>query len=260
MSCKRRTTRSNDDEYANFRLEKGERLNRASCLNFCTRSFETDAGACTDEEEKKTVVNVARKSLCAKLEPEHDTLVNPISVVVRSVPVKMYGNILRHYYVRVEDVLDVHPGTNHRLALAWWHNTTVQENDVHERSLRLCGNCCDQFLDNVWEQSERFNIIWNNCDIMLNRCEQSFVLGLLIVNALWFPLFRDFIGMSVIFACILVYCLVRYRQNQLKFHDRNCDKIYYCPHVRLNTDNDDYDDDDNDSSNDDANSSLSTLI
>jgi hypothetical protein len=220
-----------DDRYADFRLEEGERLNRASCRKFCLRAFESDAPRELPETEKSAILSAAH-NLCAKLEPEHDTIADPLSVVIRSVPVKMYANVLRHYYVRVEDVLDVHPGTNHRLALAWWHNTTVQENDVHERSLRLCGQCCDHFLDHVWESSERFNIIWNNCDIMLNRCEQSFIIGILVLNALWFPLFGDFVGLALLLLCTLIYFIVKYRQNQFKFHDRNCDKIYYCSHVK----------------------------
>jgi hypothetical protein len=171
------------------------------------------------------------KKLCYKLEAEHDSLAEPIDLTVRSVPVRMYGNVLRHFYVRVEDVLDVHPGTKHRLALAWWHNTTVLDTDVQERELSLCGSCCDEFLEYVWTGSEQFNIIWNNCDQILNRCEQSFVLGLLVLQVLWYPLFHDLLGFLISLAVLGLFLVLRVQANIRHPREWRCGERYCCRHV-----------------------------
>jgi hypothetical protein len=227
---KKKTAES--DEYAEHRLPDGERLTRASCLRMCIRFFEKEVeNAGLDDEKQKERAMEMVGALCAKLDGSYNTIADPITLVIRSVPVRMYANVLRHYYLRVEDVLDVHPGTNHRLALAWWHNSTVQENDVHERSLRLCGECCDQFLDQVWQKSERFNIIWNNCDIMLNRCEQSFIIGILLLNTLWYPLFRDYMGLLLLVVCLIVYAVTANQRNLHAYMDLNCNRIFHCSHV-----------------------------
>lgn len=229
-----------NDEAVNealHRIEKDERLCRMTCLRVCNKFFEfynrtTDADDDNyDEDAQQLRIDQARK-LCYKLEAEHDSRRDPICLTVRSVPVPVYGNILRHFYVRVEDVLDVHPGTRHRLALAWWHNSTALDTDVRERELRLCGDCCDEFLDHVWRGSERFNIIWNNCDQMLNRCEQSFVLGLLVLQILWYPLFQDIVGFLLSVLALLVFFLLRVYANVQSPRERRCDRRYYCRHVQ----------------------------
>lgn len=245
------TTADNND-LSDFRLEEGEQLSRASCLVVCERFFAKDlreataaaSAAASDQSaaastqaislsaEQRSSLLAATHKLCDKLRAEHDTLADPIRLEIRSVPVSMYAHALRHYYLRVEDVLEVHPGVKHRLALAWWHNTTVTEPDVHEKTLRLCGRCCDELLHYTWQRSERFNIIWNNCDQMLNRCEQSFVIALMLVNTLWFALFCDYVGFVLFLLCSLVLLLLRRRENTRVYRDHECDRLYVCPHVR----------------------------
>lgn len=238
---------NDEQELRYFRLEDGQQLNRNSCVRVCERFFARDAAAAaahaTVKDDDSGGVSeqllAQAKKMYEKLQPEHDTISDPITVEIRSVPVKMYCNALRHYYVRLEDVLEVHPGVKHRLALAWWHNTTVLESDVHERSLKLCGTCCDELLDYLWNGSERFNIVWNNCDQLLNRCEQSFALGVLLINCLWFPLLDDYLGLLLMLSSMLFFLYVRRRENVRHFVDSKCNQISYCSHaydyIRRNT-------------------------
>lgn len=215
-------------------LEPGESFDRRSCLRVCATLFERDVT--NDVVEHHHGLLEDAKKLCYRLRTEHDSRADPIHVTVRSVPVPVYANLLRHYYVRVEGVLDVHPGTSQRLSLAWWHNTTVLETDRQERELRLCGTCCDEFLDSVWRGSERFHIVWNNCDQMLNRCEQSFALGVLAVQLLWYPLFGDFVGLLVSLLAVLLFAVLRIHANTQRLHELRCDRNYCCPHVIVSHD------------------------
>lgn len=249
-------TKDNDADYY-YTLEAGEQLNRSTCLRVCEALFLKDISDLAkssnntnamDERSKDTAVETAStmitidaeqrekllnaaKFLYEKLRPEHDTSNSePIYVEIRSVPVSMYANALRHYYVRVENVFEVHPGVRHRLALATWHNITVSENDVHERSLELCGNCCDDFLAYAWQRSEKFNILWNNCDQTLNNCQQSFVISFMLINTLWFTVYQDLLGFVCLCTFSMLLILLLRHQNLYGSMDRNCGRVYVCPH------------------------------
>lgn len=223
-------------EYRPYNLEPGDRLDRTACLTVCERLFRMDAALAGDQltdAEREALVREAKK-MCWKLEPGHDTLSEPIEVEVRSVPVHMYGNALRHYYLRVEDVLDVHPGTNHLLALAWWHNSTQQESDGFERRLFLCGQCFDAFLSNVWTSSERFNIVYNNCDQMLNRCEQSTGLGVFLIVISMFLLFGDVFGAAMLLLAFVLFALTCrrwYGSAMYAFRHPHYRHVYLCQHA-----------------------------
>lgn len=223
------------EELESFHLESGECLNRKSCIRVCNRFFREDAGLAEDltEDDKERLLRNAKKRY-EKLLPEHDAINDPITIEIRSVPVSMYGNVLKHYYARVENLLDVHPGTRHTLALSWWHNTTALDTDVHERLLMVCGDCCDEILDHLWRGNENFNIIWSNCDILLNRCEQTFLIIVFVLNLVWYPLFHDYLGMLVLVLCLIVFIALRYRQNVYWYRDAPIDVVCYCPHVIVN--------------------------
>lgn len=234
-SCDRHR-RTVKPEYQPYNLEPDERLDRRTCLSVCERLFRLDAESVEEQlsaTERDALVAEAKK-MCYKLEPGHDTLADPIEVAVRSVPVHMYGNALRHYYLRVEDVLEVHPGTNHRLALAWWHNTTQQDADSLERRLFMCGHCFDAFVSNVWTSSERFNIVYNNCDQMLNRCEQSTGLGVFLIFISMYLLFGDFLGacsLLMAFALYALACRRWYGSTTYVFGHPHYRRVYLCPHA-----------------------------
>lgn len=219
-------------ELENFHLEQGECLNRESCIRVCDRFFQQDIRLLErlSIEDREEILESAKKRY-EKLLPEHDSKADPITIEIRSGPVSMYGNVLKHYYARVENLLDVHPGTRHTLALSWWHNTTALDTDVHERFLMVCGGCCDEILDHVWKGNENFNIIWSNCDILLNRCEQTFIVTVFVLNIVWYPLFHDYLGLVFLVVCLVVFMVLRYKENVYWYKDKPSDLIRYCPHV-----------------------------
>lgn len=251
------------DLRGNFSLEHGDKLCRRTCATVCRRFFRkavcfddngeveldaitaADVRAATlgseswarDEADQRLALLRNVEALCAKLTADEGAAADgtvdlqTIDVQIRSVPVQMYGNALRHYYLRIENLLDVHPGTRHRLALAWWHNATMLETDSHERSLRLCGECCDRLLDYVWRGSESFNMLWGNCDQLLNHCRQSFVLGMLVFSMLWYALFHDAAGSFIMIAVSVLVFLLSRRANSRHAAHRNVDRLYVCQHL-----------------------------
>lgn len=158
---------------------------------------------------------------------------SPISIEIRSSPINTYANALRHYYARIENLLDVHPGTNHRLALAWWHNSTVLPSDVLERELTMCGSCCDRFLADLWRSSERFHLAVQNCDIMLNRGRQTFAVTLMVVTVAWYAMLNDAIGAVLLLFGGLLGCLwlCACTNEWYRYSDRDVGPAFQCEHL-----------------------------
>lgn len=198
-------------------LLPGERLNRETCTRAALQLLRND----NDEKDEKIF-----HKLVERLQRN-----DMIRVTIRSVPIAMYYNVLRHYYVRVENLIDIHPGTNYRLSLAWFHNTTVLPQDRQERTILMCGCCCDEFLDNLWNNSESFNIVWNNCDAMLNERAQSLALTTFIVTSAWMLCCNEFIGLLIICIAFSLFLLILYYLSFIReTHDYKTHLEYRCEH------------------------------
>lgn len=94
-------------------------------------------------------------------------------VQIRSIPVADYYYLLRHYFVRIDELIDVHPGNEQRLCLRGWYTNTDVGSDTLESEYRLCKRCLDECLPKLWEGAKRFNFVFRNCDQCCNRSHQS---------------------------------------------------------------------------------------
>jgi len=92
---------------------------------------------------------------------------------VRSVPIASYANVLRHFYLRVNEIIDIHPGTEQRISLRGWHAETDLGSDRLERRCIACSRCTDACLAGCWRDCRAFNLITRNCDHAFNKATQS---------------------------------------------------------------------------------------
>lgn len=221
-------------------------LNRRVCLRVIARLMgRCDNGqplpssssprqtAVTNDEKGRMVEPITlQRSLQRLRSSQRASEESPICIEIRSSPINTYGNALRHYYARVENLLDVHPGTNHRLALAWWHNSTVLPSDVLERELTVCGMCCDRLLAELWRSSERFHLMVQNCDIMLNRGRQTFAMTLMGVTVAWYAMLNDAFGTILLLAGLMACLWLCACTNKwYRYSDRDLGAPYCCEHV-----------------------------
>lgn len=102
------------------------------------------------------------------------------SFQIRSVPVADFGYFFRHYFVRVDELVDVHPGTSQRICLRGWNVLTDVAVDRLETEYLLCNECLDRALTVLWRSSKGFSFSFKNCDHCCNRSEQSIVVASLI--------------------------------------------------------------------------------
>lgn len=102
------------------------------------------------------------------------------SFQIRSVPVADFGYFFRHYFVRIDELVDVHPGTSQRICLRGWNVLTDVAVERLETEYLLCGKCLDRALTVLWRSSKGFSFSFKNCDHCCNRSEQSIVVAALI--------------------------------------------------------------------------------
>lgn len=102
------------------------------------------------------------------------------SFQIRSVPVADFGYFFRHYFVRIDELVDVHPGTSQRICLRGWNVLTDVAVDRLETEYLLCNDCLNRALIVLWRSSKGFSFSFKNCDHCCNRSEQSIVVAALI--------------------------------------------------------------------------------
>lgn len=98
-------------------------------------------------------------------------------VQIRSIPVSDYWYMLRHYFVRIDELVDVHPGNEQRICLRGWYENTDIGSETLESSYKLCKNCLDESLPKLWDGARKFNFVFQNCDQCCNRSHQSIGIG-----------------------------------------------------------------------------------
>lgn len=124
---------------------------------------------------------------------------------VRSVPINEYCNVLRHYFVRVDEMIDVHPGMTERLTLRGWYAETDVASDKLEKQMYLCSACLDVYLRAYWKKTKNFNIILSNCDHAYNQGRQSlFIANLLFFNII--AIFSIFVLEGARLFGVLLFC------------------------------------------------------
>lgn len=92
---------------------------------------------------------------------------------IRSVPVPDFAFMLRHYFVRVDEIIDIHPGNEQRVCLRGWYSSTDVGSDHLHGQYNLCVDCLDVALKDLWKTAKRFNFAFRNCDHSCNRSCQS---------------------------------------------------------------------------------------
>lgn len=108
----------------------------------------------------------------------------PHVLQIRSVPVPDFAYLLRHYFVRVDEIVDVHPGNEQRICLRGWYRATDVGSDRLEAEYVLCTSCMDRALNKLWRTTKGFSFLFKNCDHSCNRSRQSmFVATMLYVVA-----------------------------------------------------------------------------
>lgn len=162
--------------------------------NFSSRSKQrdiynsiTDDSDVDDDETRREIARLRRETIRA-VNVFCDRLTDPNIVhglQVRSVPINEYCNVLRHYFVRVDELVDVHPGMVEKLTLRGWYAETDVVSDRLERQMYLCSDCLDVYLRAYWKKTKNFNIVFSNCDQAYNYGRQSlFVANLLYVTTI----------------------------------------------------------------------------
>lgn len=154
-----------------------------------------------------TTVDKDPFGLIAKLSAESARLsdrTRPHVLQIRSVPVPDFGYLLRHYFVRIDEIVDVHPGNEQRICLRGWYRATDVGSDRLEKQYLLCSVCLDASLKKLWHTTKGFSFIFKNCDHSCNRSKQSmFVATMLFVTcSTTASLLLD--GAVAFFVCILV--------------------------------------------------------
>ena len=92
---------------------------------------------------------------------------------IRSVPVRDFGYLLRHYFVRIDELIEIHPGNEQRVALRGWHTATDLATDRLEANYELCFDCFNDAISVLWRSMRGFNFSFKNCDHHCNASQQS---------------------------------------------------------------------------------------
>lgn len=123
---------------------------------------------------------------------------------IRSVPVPDFGYLLRHYFVRIDEIVDVHPGNEQRICLRGWYRATDVGSDRLETEYALCSSCLDQALKKLWRTTKGFSFLFKNCDHSCNRSKQSMFIAtmLFVVSSASAALLVD--GAVIFFICIIL--------------------------------------------------------
>lgn len=131
-----------------------------------------------------------------------------VELEIRSCPADLYRGCLRHYYVRIGNVVEIHPGTRERISLIGDNETTLHDGDVCEKQYFLCVDCANKVLSTLWLRCRRFNLLWHNCDQMLGQSIQTRIIVTVLLVSLPYILLRDTIGLFVVF--LTVICLLAF--------------------------------------------------
>lgn len=122
---------------------------------------------------------------------------------VRSVPVRDFAFLLRHYFVRLDELVEIHPGNEQRVALRGWHAATDLATDRLEANYELCADCFDEAIRVLWRSTRHFNFSFRNCDHNCNNSQQSVGIALCIFSALSALSALMFEGVWVFFLLIM---------------------------------------------------------
>lgn len=121
---------------------------------------------------------------------------------IRSIPVRDFGFLLRHYFVRIDELVEIHPGNEEKICVRGWMRTVDIGSDcLHVRYL-LCANCADRAVDFLWSYSRKFSFAFRNCDQNCNDSRQSVGIACTI--------FLVLVGMVCLFVqhAVLPFCLI----------------------------------------------------
>lgn len=133
-------------------------------------------------------------------EGQHDYFV----LQVRSVPVRDFAFLLRHYFVRLDELVEIHPGNEQRVALRGWHAATDLATDRLEANYELCYVCFNDAIRALWRSTRHFNFSFKNCDHNCNNSQQSVGIALCIFSVLSALSALLFEGVWVFFLLILI--------------------------------------------------------
>lgn len=151
-----------------------------------------------------------------------------IDIQVRSNQSDVYGGAMRHYYLRIGNIIEFHPGTPQRLSLVGWNSGTLHRSDVLEYEARLCRHCANALLNETWSQSRNFHIVWNNCDQLLNGT-QTKVIALLTFEFVTYVTLGDVIGTILVLLMALGVAIGARWWNEQTVRERS--RRYVCSHV-----------------------------
>lgn len=92
---------------------------------------------------------------------------------IRSIPVRDFGFLLRHYFVRIDELVEIHPGNEEKICVRGWMRTVDIGSDcLHVRYI-LCSDCADRAVNFLWTYSRKFSFAFRNCDQNCNDSRQS---------------------------------------------------------------------------------------
>lgn len=92
---------------------------------------------------------------------------------IRSVPVNDFGFFMRHYFVRVDELVEIHPGNEEKICLRGWMRNVDIGSDCLVATYRLCKSCADRAVRSLWSYSRKFSFAFRNCDHNCNDARQS---------------------------------------------------------------------------------------
>lgn len=158
---------------------------------------------------------------------------------IRSVPVRDFGYLLRHYFVRIDELVEIHPGNEQRVALRGWHSATDLATDRLECNYILCFDCFDKALQALWASTRKFNFSFHNCDHNCNESQQSIGIAVTIYTTVVAVGAILFEGVWVFF--LLILCALFIFAILLRYVQTACSSLvasftgnvqsYRCVHV-----------------------------
>ena len=133
-----------------------------------SNSGDTDEAANETKKGDKGVTNGVTDEVTSVV-PQRDYYV----LQIRSVPVRDFGYLLRHYFVRIDELIEIHPGNEQRVVLRGWHTATDLATDRLEANYELCFDCFNDAISVLWRSMRGFNFSFKNCDHNCNASQQS---------------------------------------------------------------------------------------
>lgn len=168
-------------------------------------------------------------------------------VQIRSIPVADYYYLLRHYFVRIDELVDIHPGNEQRICLRGWYTNTDIGSDTLESEYRLCKRCLDECLPKLWDGARKFNFIFRNCDQCCNRSHQSIGIAValfltisttvaFVTNGHYAPLILILLAQMIVFAILhfshlYSSSLIQWLDYNPSVSNRNA-RSFVCRHVK----------------------------